>query len=229
MTRSTAPALLAGLLTVFAVFALGAPAPAARADGDPASDVLPSQDVFIPFDAHVPVRLQLELGSFLSSADRGGFQVRVAIIARQDDLGSITALWREPAAYARFLGIELSLTYTQRLLVVMPDGFGFYWSGHPAAGADRLLATVPIRSGGTGLADTAETAVRTLAAASGITVGGAAPKAAPTAPGSGSGERAASAAASSVPVALVIAAVVLALAAGAVGIWLARRGRLRPG
>ena len=61
----------------------------------------------------------------------------MAIIASPYDLGAVTALWRKPRAYARFLGIELSLAYKQRLLVVMPNGFGFNWPGHSSASAYR--------------------------------------------------------------------------------------------
>ena len=58
----------------------------------------------------------------------------MAIIAKPDDLGSVTSLWREPQAYAHFLGLELSLAYKGRLLVVMPNGFGFNWTGHSVCG-----------------------------------------------------------------------------------------------
>ena len=62
----------------------------------------------------------------------------------------MTALWRNPRGYARFLGIELSLAYKGRLLVVMPNGFGFNWPGHPSGSAYRLLAGIPVRAGGDG-------------------------------------------------------------------------------
>ncbi len=74
----------------------------------------------------------------------------------------------KPASYASFLGIELSLAYSQRLLVVMPDGFGFNWQGHSTGAAYRVLGKVDVKPGGTGLATSAVTAVRALAAASGV-------------------------------------------------------------
>ncbi len=140
----------------------------ARADGDPGSDVLVYQDLFAGSDAGLSVRQQLELGAELKAAARKGFPIRVAIIASRFDLGAVTALWRDPRAYARFLGIELSAVYRQRLLVVMPDGLGFNWPGHATRSAYGLLAGVPIRAGGDGLFDAASMAVRTLAAAHGI-------------------------------------------------------------
>jgi cytochrome oxidase Cu insertion factor (SCO1/SenC/PrrC family) len=145
--------LLGAVLAVFAICAAGVLAPAARADGDPGSDVLVYQNLFAAADANISIPQQVELGNLLTSADKAGFPIRVAIIAQPDDLGAITALWRKPTAYANFLGTELSLTYAQRLLIVMPNGFGFNW---------------PIGPGGSGLATAAESAVRALAQASGI-------------------------------------------------------------
>jgi hypothetical protein len=161
-------ALLGVVLAVCAVCAVGVLAPAARADGDPGSDVLVYQSLFIAADANVSIPQQVQLGDLLSAADKAGFPIRVAIISQPDDLGAITALWRKPAAYANFLGTELSLAYAQRLLILMPNGFGFHWQGHSATAADRVLDGVRIGPGGPGLATAAETAVRTLAQASGI-------------------------------------------------------------
>jgi cytochrome oxidase Cu insertion factor (SCO1/SenC/PrrC family) len=165
------------LAAVLAVFALAVLAPAARADGDPGSDVLVYQNLFVAADANISIPQQVELGDLLSSADTAGFPIRVAIISQPDDLGAITALWRKPAAYASFLGTELSLSYAQRLLIVMPNGFGFNWQGHSAAAADQVLDGLRIGPGGSGLATAAETAVQALARASGIRL---------TAPASGS-------------------------------------------
>lgn len=214
---------------MLAVLALGALSPAARADGDPGSDVLVYQNLFVAADADMSIPQQVALGDLLTAAARGGFPIRVAVIAEQDDLGAITALWGKPAAYARFLGIELSLAYTQRLLVVMPDGFGFYWQGHQTAAADRVLDRLSVATGGNGLAMAAETAVRALAAASGAWL----PPAAKADGGGagqgahGSGNPAATSASSGVPVPLIMGILLAALAAGAVGVWLARRTGLR--
>ena len=93
--------------------------------------------------------------------------MRVAIIAAPSDLGAVGGLWRNPRAYARFLGLELSLAYKQRLLVVMPNGFGFNWPGHSTASAYQLLGTIPIGTGSSGLVSAAQTAVRELASGGG--------------------------------------------------------------
>jgi cytochrome oxidase Cu insertion factor (SCO1/SenC/PrrC family) len=172
--------LLGVVLAVFAVCAVGVLAPAARADGDPGSDVLVYQNLFVAADANVSIPQQVELGDLLTSADQAGFPIRVAIISQPDDLGAITALWQKPAAYASFLGTELSLTYAQRLIIVMPNGFGFNWQGHPSTAAYKVLDGLHIGSGGSGLVTAAETGVRALARASGVRL------AAPASPASGS-------------------------------------------
>ena len=133
-------AVSAVALAVLACCALGALSPAARADGDPGSDVLVYQNLFVAADSNISIAQQVELGDLLTAASRDGFTIRVAIIATPADLGAITQLWRKPASYASFLGIELSLAYSQRLLVVMPDGFGFNWQGHSAGAAYQVLA-----------------------------------------------------------------------------------------
>ena len=52
-------------------------------------------------------------------------------------------------AYADFLGTELSLAYAQRLLIVMPNGFGFNWQRHSAnAPAYQVLDRLHIGPGG---------------------------------------------------------------------------------
>jgi cytochrome oxidase Cu insertion factor (SCO1/SenC/PrrC family)/thiol-disulfide isomerase/thioredoxin len=164
----------------------GAVSPVARADGDPGSDVLVYQDLFAGSDAGLSVQQQVQLGDLLKTAAREGFPVRVAIIASPFDLGSVTELWRQPREYARFLGIELSLAYKQRLLVVMPNGFGFNWPGHSAAPGYRALGGIPIGSGGAGLFNAAEAAVGKLALASGVKLPSVAPLAgASAAPRSG--------------------------------------------
>ena len=148
----------AAALVAICVVAASVPA-VARADGDPGSDVLVYQNLFAGSDAGLSVQQQLALGRLLKSAARAGVPVRVAIIAGPTDLGAVTALWRNPRGYARFLGIELSLAYKGRLLVVMPNGFGFNWPGHSSASAYRLLAGIPIGAGGDGLYSATSAAV----------------------------------------------------------------------
>ena len=125
-TRAWAGLLLALLLTIL----VGVRPSPARADGDPASDVLVSQALFLPADAAIPARDQLRLVSLLDAARQNGLPIRLAIISSPSDLGAVSELWDQPRAYARFLGFELSLTSRAPLLVVMPNGVGFYSPGH---------------------------------------------------------------------------------------------------
>ena len=147
-------------------------APSARADGDPASDYLITQKVFFPYDLKVPPAKQQQLVALVDEANRAGFTLRVALISSSYDLGSITSLWQKPQTYARFLGAELKYVYKNRLLVVMPNGFGFNRPGRSAAPEYAVLAKIPVKPGPTGLVDSSLAAVQALAKASGVTLSG---------------------------------------------------------
>lgn len=153
-------ALTAALLLVLA-------APAARADGDPASDYLYQGRLFMPFDLKVPTAKQHALEATIDGVTHAGYPIRVAIISSAYDLGAVPSLWRKPRTYARFLGQELAFVYKRPLLVVMPNGFGFYRHGKPVDREQALLASVPV-TGGAGLLDAAQAAVVKLAAAHGV-------------------------------------------------------------
>jgi len=170
------------VVVVVLLVVCGAPVNA-RADGDPGSDVLVYQPSFVPPDADVSVGDQLRLTALLRAAARVKAPIRVAIIARRDDLGAVTALWRKPQAYARFLGIELSLGYKGQLLVVMPNGFGVNWPGHSTATALRSISGIAIRPGGAGMVAAGLHAAQALDRRLGVKITPAAPRPAPTAPG----------------------------------------------
>jgi hypothetical protein len=149
--------------------ALSAFPAAAAADGDPASDVLATQSVYLPQDTGATATQQSELGAIETAAQKSGYQIRVAMIAAPSDLGSVGALWHQPQSYAEFLGQELSILYRGTLLVVMPNGFGLYEGGHPTGAARSALAS--IRSpGSAGLVDGTLIAIQRLAKASGHTL-----------------------------------------------------------
>jgi hypothetical protein len=155
------------LVLLIAVCAL---AGTARADGDPASDYLLGTQVFFSIDVKVPKAKQQELVSIVHDVNKWGYAIRVALIASPYDLGAVTSLWRKPRPYAKFLGAELQFIYKHRLLVVMPNGFGFNWPKHPSSKEDTMLSAIPIRKGAVGMLDSAVTAVQKLAAASGVKV-----------------------------------------------------------
>jgi hypothetical protein len=160
-TRTWAGLLLAVLLTIV----VGVRPSPAGADGDPASDVLVSQTLFLPADAAIPVREQLRLASLLDAARQNGLPIRVAIISSPSDLGAVSELWDEPRAYARFLGFELSLTGRARLLVVMPNGVGFYSPGPPATAVYDLVGRIPAGRSGPALVGAARAGVTSVAEA----------------------------------------------------------------
>jgi hypothetical protein len=153
LTATSLALLLGGLLAVIGA-GLWHAAPA-LADGDPASDVLATQPLFLAQDAGFTPAAQARLAAELSASARADHPLRVAVIASRTDLGSVTALWRQATAYARFLDQELSSVYAGPLLVVMPDG-----TGSAGAGADRLLGSGaesqgPPRPGGSGVSASA--------------------------------------------------------------------------
>jgi hypothetical protein len=151
------------LVTVVVALAVTWCAPTALADGDPASDVLAQQSLFLPQDAGLPVAQQTQLAGLLQAAARRGYPIRVALVASATDLGSVTALWGQPENYARFLGQELALVYRGPLLVVTPHGAGFYDAAHPSAPVPTAIA----EQGRGGLGTVALTTVQRLAAAAG--------------------------------------------------------------
>lgn len=166
LSRRRGAASVAGI-AIAAILAIASTWPAvAHADGDPASDVLASQPVFLPQDAGIPAAQQSQLAELVAAARRSGYPIRVALIASPTDLGSVSALWRQPGNYARFLGQELSLVYGGPLLVVMPNGIGLFGAGQAAAGADASVRTIAPSSAG-GLGSAALTAIQRLAAAGG--------------------------------------------------------------
>lgn len=162
----------AWLIALTAAFLLAALVPAAAyGHPDPAGEFLTTQRVFVSYDAHVPSGVTARLDAAVDSAIRQGFDIRVALIWRRSDLGKVPKFWLEPGAYAAFMyGENVSYFKGARLLVVMPNGFGFAWQKHPTGPAYRLLSKV--RTGGTAtqLTEAAVAGVQRLAAADGVHV-----------------------------------------------------------
>jgi cytochrome oxidase Cu insertion factor (SCO1/SenC/PrrC family)/thiol-disulfide isomerase/thioredoxin len=160
--------LLALLFAFVAFMALPA---FALADGDPGSDVLLDQSLFYGSDTGVSVKQELSLDRLLQATASAGAPVRVAIIAHADDLGTVTPLWQKPQTYADYLGYELSLAYSGRLLIVMPVGVGVYWHANPA-GATKLAASLaqlkPGSASAATLVSTTVKAVDQIEAAAGV-------------------------------------------------------------
>ncbi|MGA2010194.1 MAG: hypothetical protein ABSH51_06635 [Solirubrobacteraceae bacterium] len=174
------------LLAAVAIGAIcAASAAPALADGDPASDVLATQSVFVPADGNISSSEQQRLTAEVAAAARSGYPVRVAMVATPADLGSVTALWRRPVAYAAYLGEELSLVFHGTLLVVMPDGYGVERIG--VASGPTAAALAGSRPPGSAVGAAAIVAVARLATAAGHPVSAPAATArSQRSPGSGS-------------------------------------------
>jgi hypothetical protein len=113
----------------------------ALADGDPASDVLASQSLFVPADGGFRQSEAAQLSGLLAAAQHAGVPIRVALISTPADLGSVGALWRKPQPYAQFLGQELSQVFRGTVVVVMPNGVGTYVTTKP--GRDVVAVNAP--------------------------------------------------------------------------------------
>lgn len=159
-------AVLAGAAA--ALLVASALSPVARADGDPASDVLLGQNVFYPYQPAVSPGLQKSLNAETAAAAHAHFPIKVALIDSEFDLGVVPTLFRKPQTYAKFLDQELRLILGPHvlLLVVMPNGYGIV--GLPPA--DTAAAAALPKPAGTqsnDLAQAAIGAVRKLASAAG--------------------------------------------------------------
>ncbi len=210
--RSTAIALT-GIMLVLALTATTVP-PSARADGDPASDVLLGANVFYPYMPPVSKAAQTALNAETAAAKHAGFPIKVALIASPIDLGVIPSLFDRPQKYADFLDAEISFQGKQPLLVVMPAGYGAQGIAAPAVSALSGLRR-PAGKSSTALAEAATGAVAKLAAAAGH----------PIHPGAATNTAGGASTSSSTPIviALALAAVVTA------GALIVLRRRVRAG
>ena len=144
--------------------------PVAQADGDPASDYLITRQTFLPFNAKTPNAQVQALNGIVGDANRKGYKIRVAIISKPFDLGAVPSLWKKPKTYARFLGQELAFVYKNRLLIVMPNGYGVARGGKLLPAEQRVVDSLPAPGGGgPALTAGATRAVRRLAAGAGVT------------------------------------------------------------
>jgi len=191
------------VLLAVATVLLSVPA-VARANGDPASDYLLTQNVFLPFTTTIDRNEVKRLDALLKAAKRQHSPIRVALILTPSDLGSAFSLFNKPQKYAEFLGLELSFVYRERLLIVMPKGYGSSVNGDPDPKAAQVLKKLPPPGpDATKEVDAAIIAVQRLAAAEGHKL-----KAPKISQGSSSRDRLTIAAAATAGIAL-IAAVVL--------------------
>lgn len=146
------------------------PAAAARADGDPPSDILLGQDAYYPYAPNsVAKQLQSALDGMLKQAKARHFELKVALVASTVDLGAVPQLFTDPQKYANLLTSEIAFNTKPRVLVVLPSGLGGNNLGDRAGTA--LQGIVPEEAAGAdGLARAAMLAVGRLTAANGTPV-----------------------------------------------------------
>lgn len=160
----------AAMLVLVAALALPA---GALADGDPASDVLPTQDAYYPYAPQPATELVQTLDDLLADVRKKGYPMKVALIATAGDLGAYPQLFNDPQRYADLLSSELpdnphgNVREALHLLVVMPAGFGGKNLGD---GVDRALDPVEIDADAQsdGLARAAIEAVANIASENGF-------------------------------------------------------------
>jgi len=172
------------LAVAAAALALLVPA-AARADGDPASDVLIYARVFWPYQVSYPDADAKALNDTVVQAGAKGYKIRVAMIQNEFDLGSAGLLYKHPQDYSKFLAQELANFNTDWLLVVMPNGYGIYHcvgvrraegyvdpceKATPTRAEEKLLRSLPVPSK-SNLPAAGASAVKQLAALHGVKVG----------------------------------------------------------
>ncbi|HEX6679851.1 MAG TPA: hypothetical protein VF063_04320 [Gaiellaceae bacterium] len=163
--RGVKAGIALGLATAIAALC----AAGARANGDPASDVLPFSTVYFSIKSPQSSASGRDLLKITKAAAKKKRPIRVAVIAMPSDLGLIQSLWQKPQPYAEFLGKELFqfARYKGTTLIAMPNGYGVY--GPLAAKGRPALARLP--KPGTGdldkLGEDAATATRRIAAANG--------------------------------------------------------------
>jgi len=144
----------------------------ARADGDPASDVLLQETVFLSYESPYGSPEGRALESLTKQAKQQGFPIRVAVITQIADLGSVGGLYGKAQPYADFLGREITFVYHGTLVVVMngkPGGYGVHGPGATPA-ARRALASLKLPGPSPTVAElgkAAAVAVQRVAAASG--------------------------------------------------------------
>jgi len=160
MSQALLLAVAAALVTV----------PAARANGDPASDVLITNQVYIGPEVPISNGDRDALVKTVAAANERGYPIRVALTPFTSDLGTAVSLWGRPRDYAKFLGSELAFVYTKPLLIAMPSGFGVYHRNKPVTKEQRVLTRVRPGKTPAEVAQQTTKAVRALAAADGITL-----------------------------------------------------------
>ena len=124
----------------------------ALADGDPASDYLIAQPMFLPFTATSRARKATRLRGAARESKASGFPLKVAVIATAQRPGRRSDPVRQAAAVRELPRPGGLYYFKDELLVVMPNGYGLYKPGGAAGGRpgrDRRAAAAGTASDGT--------------------------------------------------------------------------------
>jgi hypothetical protein len=144
----------------------------ARADADPASDVLAFDRVFLVVDSKSAPPYLRELTKLTAETEKRHLPIRIAIIEQQTDLGGLLTFYGRAGPYARFLRSELQYVFHGTVLVVMTGKPGGVALSGPAATqrAKTVVARLNVPTAGTPaeLARVASTAIRQVAETHGI-------------------------------------------------------------
>lgn len=228
--RTTVPTRRLPALFALCVLLFVAIGDRAFANGDPASHVLPSREVFVPFDPSLCSADGRRLDSLTEATRRRGYPIKVAVIPTGEDLGTLFQLFGRPAEYARVLAGELppglfereGRRRAYRLLVLMPGSAGLNRADRKEA---KVLKGFPVGEDASkeDLTHLAIALVSRLARAAGKHVGSPKPK--PACPdidiGSSSSPSSGSSAADPVLIGVAVVAMV------GLAVFLGSRGRSR--
>jgi hypothetical protein len=152
------------VLVLIAALAVALAPSAARADGDPASDVLITNTLYTPVAQKISPPVLRRLQGTIEQANAGGFKVRVALILDRSDLGAVPQLFGHPVKYVKLLSAELFYAWKGAIIAVQPSGIGVQ-NIEPLAPAQSVANAIRITAPSTadGLALAANDAIRTLA------------------------------------------------------------------
>jgi len=154
------------VLAAAALLALLAVAPA-HADGDPASDILYADNVFLSLVSPQVNAKGKVLEQLTAAAAARGLPLKVAVIQTPTDLGAIPQLYGKAVEYVRFLRTEITYGKWQGTLVVVMNGKpgGVAVAGPAAKQSSTRVAHLSIPPGASldQLGDVAIAAVRAVA------------------------------------------------------------------
>ena len=162
------------LAAVIAALLLAIATTPARADGDPASDVLIAGRVFVGFGSPTSTPEVRELLELTAEARRKGLPIRVAVIREITDLGAVPTLFGLAQRYATFLRQELRFVCLRNTRRRDGRDAGRCRCLRARRHTSRELGTkgiaVPVAGDAGAVAVIASTAIRRVAAANGHTL-----------------------------------------------------------